>query len=303
MAAVELVVVGSVALDSIKTPFGEVKRALGGSASFASVAASLFAKPGIVGVVGKDFPKEHIELFRKKGIDLEGLSIVEGKTFFWEGYYGFDLNQAHTVKTELNVFEKFKPELPEEYRNAKYLFLGNIAPSLQLDVLRQMKKKPKLVVADTMNYWIEKDKAKVLEVAREADIALMNDSEARMLFNTPSILKAAREIMKLNSKYAIIKKGEHGCVMFTKNSNFSAPGYPLENVLDPTGAGDSFAGSFLGYLAKTGDLSEANLRKAIVTASAVASFNAEGFSLDRLKQITLGDVEKRFGEFREIVKF
>lgn len=300
---VDVAIVGSIALDSIETPFGKREKILGGSASYASTAASFFCKPGLVGVVGTDFPKEHIEFFKKKGIDTAGLAVSDGKTFHWQGKYEFDLNQAHTLKTELNVFEKFNPILPEEYRNADFLFLGNILPELQLSVLNQMDKRPKLVLADTMNLWIQTKKEKVLQVVKEADICLMNDSEARQLFNTPNLLKAAKEILKLDSKIAIIKKGEHGCIMFSEESYFAMPGYPLENVIDPTGAGDSFAGALIGYLSKTKNLSEKNFRKALVYASTIASFDAEGFSLDKLKQISMKDIEKRFKEFKEIVKF
>ncbi|MBI4053174.1 MAG: sugar kinase [Candidatus Diapherotrites archaeon] len=300
---VDVVIVGSVALDSVKTPFGKVERALGGSATYASVAAGYFCRPGIVGVVGKDFPKQHTDFLEKRGIDLQGLSHAQGKTFFWEGEYGFDLNQAVTKKTEVNVFENFRPELPEAYRKADYLFLGNIHPELQLDVLKQMDRRPKLVLADTMNMYISSQRAKVLEVVKEVDICLMNDSEARMLFNTPNLIKAAREILKLDSDIAIIKKGEHGSIMVSENDFFAMPAYPLENVIDPTGAGDCFAGALIGYLAKSKDLGEKNFRKAIVYASTVASFNAEGFSLDNLKKTGISDIEERVKSFREIVRF
>ncbi|AJF59843.1 MAG: hypothetical protein QT03_C0001G0342 [archaeon GW2011_AR10] len=300
---VKAVVVGSVALDSIRTPFGEVHEALGGSASYAGYASSFFSKTGIVGVVGSDFPKKHLDLFKRKGIDLSGLSFADGKTFRWHGYYEFDLNQAHTVKTELNVFEEFQPVLPDSYRKAKFLFLGNIGPELQLNVLGQMASRPKLVVADTMNYWIEKSRETVLEVVKAVDIMLFNDAEARQLFRTPSIVKAARMALALDSDYAIIKKGEHGALMFTPKSHFSAPAYPLENIVDPTGAGDCFGGAMTGYLAKTGSLTEKNLRKAIIFGSAVASLDAEGFSLENLKKISLKDIEARVQEFKEIVHF
>ena len=300
---VDVVIVGSVALDSVKTPFGKVERALGGSATYASVAASFFSRPGIVGIVGRDFPKEHSEFLQRRGVDLSGLSFAEGKTFHWEGEYGFDLNQATTKKTELNVFEKFQPVLPKEYRKCGFLFLGNIQPELQLDVLSQMNRRPKLVIADTMNLWIQTKREKVLEVVKAVDICLMNDAEARMLFKTPNLIKAAREIIRLDSEMAIIKKGEHGSILFTEKSFFALPGYPLENVVDPTGAGDCFAGALMGWLSKTKDLSENNFRKAMVYASTIASFNAEGFSLDNLKKTGLADVEERFKAFKEIVKF
>jgi len=299
----DVVIVGSVALDSVQTPFGKVERVLGGSASFSSVACSFFAKPGIVAVVGKDFPSENIDFFKSKGIDTKGLEVAEGKTFFWEGKYDFDLNTAHTIKTELNVFENFKPELPVSYKDAEFLFLGNIDPELQLQVLGQMNKRPKLVVADTMNYWIENKRDKVLEVVKKVDIALMNDGEARQLFETANLIDAAKKILELDSKIAIIKKGEHGCILFYEGNYFVAPGYPLEKVIDPTGAGDSFAGAMIGYLAKTSSLNEKNLRKALIYASSVASFNAEGFSLERLKTLSLEDINKRFNEFKKIMEF
>lgn len=300
---VKVVVVGTVALDSIKTPFGSAERVLGGSATYSSFASSFFSKTGVVGVVGNDFPKKHFEVLKKRGVDLEGLELVDGKTFFWEGFYGFDLNVANTVKTELNVFADFNPVLPDEYRKADFLFLGNISPKLQLSVLAQMDKRPKLVVSDTMNYYIERERKGVLEVVKEVDIALMNDGEARELFKTPNLVVAAKKVLELDSKYAIIKKGEHGSVLFTKNSHFAAPGYPLENVVDPTGCGDSFAGAMIGFLAKKGKVNEKELRKAMVFGSAVASLNAEGFSLDNLKKTSMKQIQARAKEFREIMRF
>ena len=299
----KVVVVGSTALDSIRTPFGKAERVLGGSATFASYASSFFSETGIVGVVGTDFPREFESLLEKKGIDMQGFSRANGKTFFWEGFYEFDMSQAHTVKTELNVFADFNPVLPESYRSADFLFLGNISPRLQLAVLGQMKKRPKLVVSDTMNFYIEREPQKVLEVVKEVDIALMNDAEARQLFQTPSLVVAAKKILELDSKYAIIKKGEHGSIMFTKGSFFAAPGYPLEKVVDPTGAGDCFAGALVGYLAKKGKVTEKEVRRAMIFASATASINAEGFSLDALKKASLKTINARAKEFREFVKF
>lgn len=300
----KVVIVGSLALDDVKTPFGEAKQILGGSATFASLACSLFSESGIVGVVGGDFPKENLELFKSKGIDILGIEIRENeKTFHWEGEYGPDLNIAITKQTNLNVLETFNPKLPESYREADFLFLGNIDPELQLKVLSQMKKRPGLVVADTMNLWIDIKKEKVLEVVKKVDLALMNDGEARQLFGTSSLVKAAQEILKLDSKIAMIKKGEHGCLMFSNDSHFSCPGYPLQDVKDPTGSGDSFGGSLIGYLAKTNDFSEENMRKAIVYASCVASFNAEDFSVEKLKELSMSDVDSRYKEFEEIVRF
>ncbi|MDD5148479.1 MAG: PfkB family carbohydrate kinase [Candidatus ainarchaeum sp.] len=299
----EVVLVGSIGLDSIETPFGKVENALGGSASYASLAAGFFARPGIVSIIGWDFPEKHIAFFKSKGIDTSGIEKSEKATFHWEGKYGFDINAAETLKTELNSLLDFSPKLPEEYRSADFLFLGNIDPELQLNVLSQMKKKPKLVIADTMNYWIKSKRGKVLEVVKAADICLMNDAEARQLFSTPNLVLAAKKILELDSKFAIIKKGEHGCLLFSKNSHFSAPGYPLENITDPTGCGDSFGGALIGYLAKTKDFSEKNFRKAIITASAIASFNAEDFSLNRMGRLKKTEITNRIKEFKKITKF
>ena len=299
----DVVVVGSVAIDDVKTPFGEAKNALGGSATYASIACSLFARPGIVSVIGKDYPPQGLELLKSKKIGLQGLERSEGDTFHWQGEYGLDINTAITLKTDLNVLETFRPRLPEDYKKAGFLFLGNLSPGTQLEALSQMKKRPGLVVADTMNLWISTQREKVLEVVKEVDIALMNDAEARQLFRTNSLKKAAEEILKLDSKIAIIKKGEHGCVAFTEKSHFACPGYPLENVVDPTGSGDCFGGALIGYLAKTRDFSERNMRRAIVYGSCVASFNAEGFSVERLKGITMKDVKARYAEFGKFVKF
>ncbi len=298
---VDLAIVGSVALDTVKTPFGERKEVLGGAATYASYAASFFTKPGIVAVVGEDFPNEHLELLKKRGIDLSGVK-KQGKTFRWQGYYEYDMNEAKTVKTELNSFEGFRPELPEQYKNAKYVFLANIDPELQLSVLEQVRK-PELVVLDTMNLWIETKKRQLIDVIRKVDVLLLNDSEVRQLFETPSLVKAAIAALKLGPKQVIIKKGEHGALLFTDGSHFSAPGYPLENIKDPTGCGDSFAGAMIGHLAKTGDNSEKNIRKAIIYGSVIASFNAEDFSLERIKRLTIPEIEKRFSEFRAMQEF
>jgi len=298
---VDVVVLGTVALDSVETPFGKVNNVLGGSATYAAYAASFFSKPGIVSVVGNDFPKQHSNVLKKKNICIKGIK-KEGKTFKWEGYYEFDMNEAKTLRTELNALESFKPKLPEKYKNAKYLFLANLDPELQLEVLSQIKK-PELVVLDTMNFWIGHKKNKLLEVIKKTDVLLLNDGEARQLFKTTNLVKAANMALKLGPKAVIIKKGEHGALLFTKEKHFSAPSYPLENIKDPTGCGDSFGGAFIGYLAKTKEHDEKNLRKAIIYASAIASFNAEGFSLENLKKITKKEIEKRFNKFREIRDF
>ena len=300
---IKVVVVGSVALDSIKTPFGKVDRILGGSATYSSFASSFFSKTGLVGVIGTDFPKSYVALLEGQGIDLSGLEHKTGKTFFWKGFYDYDLNQAHTIDTQLNVFSDFNPVLPETFRNADFLFLGNISPKLQLSVLSQMNKRPRLIVSDTMNFYIEREPKNVLKVVKAVDIALMNDAEARQLFKTPNLITAAKKILALDSKYAIIKKGEHGSIMFTKNSYFAAPGYPLEKVIDPTGAGDCFAGAMIGYLAKRGKINEKEIRKAMIFASSVASINAEGFSLNNLKRTSMKEINARAKEFKEIMRF
>lgn len=298
-----LVVFGSVAFDSIKTPFGSVEKVLGGSGTYSCVAASFFSKPGVVSAVGSDFPTEEMDFLKGKGIDLTGLKLSPGKTFHWQGEYGLDINVAKTIKTELNVLANYKPELPEEYKNAEFLLLANNDPETQLQLVKQMQKRPKLIIADTMNYYIERKKDKVLEVVKEADICLMNDSEARQLFNTANLVKAAKEILKLNSDLAIIKKGEHGALLCTNQGSFVAPAYPLESVIDPTGCGDCFAGTMIGFLAKEGKVNEELMRKALIYGSTVASFNAEGLGLERLRTLKMSEIEKRFNEFKEIVRF
>ena len=298
---VNLVIFGTVALDSLETPFGKANSVLGGSASYASIAASFFTKPGIVSIIGKDFPKEHIDFFNKKGIDTSGI-IVGEKTFRWQGYYEYDMNEAKTIKTELNSLESYKVKVPESYKNAKYLFLGNMDPGLQLEVINQIKK-PDFIIIDTMNFWIQQKKEQLLKTIKKADILVFNDGEARQLFNTPNLVKAANEALKLVSKAVIIKKGEHGALLFCDKKHFSAPSYPMESLKDPTGCGDSFGGALAGYLAKTKDLSEKNIRKAVIYGSVVASFNAEDFSIGRLKQITNKDLEKRYNEFKAIREF
>ncbi|MBN2067888.1 MAG: sugar kinase, partial [Candidatus Diapherotrites archaeon] len=247
-------------------------------------------------------PEESMKLLQGKGIDTAGIEKAGGKTFSWKGEYGLDINVAKTLQTDLNVLEKFDPKLPEEYKKAGFLFLGNIDPELQLKVLAQMKK-TKLAIADTMNYWIESKREKVLEVVEKADICLMNDAEARQLFKTANLMEAAKEILKRNSQLAIIKKGEHGSLLCTSLGCFTAPAYPLENVVDPTGCGDSFAGALIGFLAKQGKVNEELMRKALIYGSTVASFNAEGIGTERIKAISTDDINKRFEEFKELVRF
>jgi len=299
---VDIVILGTVGLDDIKTPFGEVKGVLGGSATYAAVAASFFANPGIISIIGSDFPEESKEFLKSRSIDLKGIKIIDGKTFRWGGYYEFDMNEAKTLKTELNVLAGFSPEVPNEYRDVKVLFLANVDPKVQMHVLEQMKKTD-FVVMDTMNFWITTKKETLLRMIKKVDLLLLNDSEARQLFGTTNLVIAAKEALKLGPKFIIIKKGEHGSLMFSDGTHFNAPGYPLENTKDPTGCGDSFGGSLAGYLASTEDYSEKNIRKAIVFASAVASCNAEEFSLNKLKNIDLAHIQKRYSEMKEFREF
>lgn len=297
-----VLIVGSVALDSVKTPFGEANNVLGGSAVFASYAASFYCSVKLVGVVGEDFPKENLELLKSRKIDLEGLQIRKGKTFFWSGYYEFDMNQANSLCTELNVFSSFNPHIPKSYQKTKYIFLANIDPELQLNVLTQVEK-PKMVVMDTMNYWIVNKHNALWKILKKVDIVLLNDAEARQLCETANLVKAAKMVLAVGPKVVIIKKGEHGSLMFTNTSVFAAPGYPLEKIYDPTGAGDTFAGGFIGYLASTNDFSEPNLRKAVIIGSTLASYDVEDFSLERLKRLTAPELNKRYQEYQQLVKF
>jgi sugar/nucleoside kinase (ribokinase family) len=299
----EVLIVGSVALDSIETPAGQIDNALGGAATYGSTAASLFAPVHLVGVVGEDFPPEHIEFLKSRNVDLAGLQIVPGgSTFRWKGDYISDLNEAVTHETHLGVFEHFEPALPEHYRDANFVFLANINPELQLKVLEQVRS-PQLVLCDTMNLWINIARESVLEVFRRVDIAVLNDGEAKMLTEYENVIQAGRALQKLGPKHVVIKKGEHGALMFSKDELFSAPSFPLENVVDPTGAGDSFAGSLIGYLAKSGDLSRENLRRAVVYGSVVASTTVQDFSLAALKALNYEEVQRRYDAVRAMSEF
>ena len=297
-----VLIVGSVAYDSVRTPFGEVREALGGAASYASVAASFFAPVRLVAVVGDDFAEQHVAAFAQRNIDLAGLQRAPGKTFRWSGYYEFDLAHAHTTATELNVFQDFRPTLPDSYRDSPYLFLANIEPTLQLSVLDQVRR-PKLVVCDTMNYWIENAKEKVLEVLARCDIALMNDAEARELCGEPNLIAAGRKVLDCGPGVVVIKKGEHGAVMISHDSYFAAPGYPLEQLKDPTGAGDTFAGGLIGYLTRCGQTDDETLRRAIIAGSVMASFTVEDFSLNRLFSLTPEEVAERYHEIIAMTRF
>lgn len=300
-----LVTVGTVAFDTIETPYGRADRVIGGAATYASIAASYFTKDiQLVSVVGDDFPNEELKYMKKKGIDLEGLQIKEGqKSFFWSGRYHDNMNRRDTLSTELNVLADFKPTLPESYKSAKYLLLGNLTPEVQMKVLRQMKKKPKLVVLDTMNFWMDVAMPALKKVIKKVDVLTINDEEARQLSGEYSLVKAAKVIHKMGPKYLIIKKGEHGALLFEGDKIFSAPALPLAEVFDPTGAGDTFAGGFIGYLASVDRITHANMRKAIVYGSAMASFCVEAFSIERLKGLRKSEINKRLKAFSKLAHF
>lgn len=299
-----LLVVGSLALDTIETPFGKVEDALGGSATYISTAASYFASPvNLVGIVGGDFPQTGIDFLQSRNIDTEGIETVkEGKTFRWSGRYHYDLNMRDTLFTHLNVFEQFDPKIPAAYKKSKYVCLGNIDPVLQRRVLEQIER-PKLVVGDTMNFWIDGKRDELVKTIALLDVLIINDSEARLLADEANLFRAAKKILTLGVKVLIIKKGEHGALLITATTVFSAPAYPLENIFDPTGAGDTFAGGFIGYLAKTDDISDENLKKAVIYGSAMASFCVEEFSLDALRDLTYLKIQDRYWEFRTLSKF
>ena len=298
-----ILVVGSLALDSIETPFGKKDEILGGSAVYFSVAARFFSDVSLVGVVGNDFPEEHTSFLHERGIDLGGLHRQEGgKTFRWKGRYGFNLNDAETLDTQLNVFETFSPEIPPQYRNADYVFLANIDPELQLRVLTQVEK-PKVIACDTMNFWIENKLDALKETISKIDILIINEAEARELAQEVNLVKACRSILSMGPTTLIVKQGTYGAVMFTGSSTFFAPAYPLEETFDPTGAGDTFAGGFMGYCARAGSLDENVLRRAIICGSVMASFCVEQFSVDRMRDLTFSDIEHRYREFKTCTVF
>jgi sugar/nucleoside kinase (ribokinase family) len=297
-----ILVVGSVAFDTVETPFGRAERVLGGSASFFSVAASYFSPVNLVGVVGDDFGEEHLGAFRGRAIDLRGLERIEGKTFHWQGRYSLDLNSRDTIRTDLNVFELFQPKIPAAYRGSEVVFLGNIDPVLQRQVLAQVER-PRVVACDTMNFWIHGKPAEVKETLRKVQILLINDQEARELSGEWSLVKAARAIRAMGPGTLVVKKGEHGVLMFDEAGMFAAPALPLERVFDPTGAGDTFAGGFLGYLASTGETGDAALRRAVIMGSTMASFCVEAFSLDRLLELDRPSIDARYREFERLTRF
>jgi len=299
-----LLVVGSMAFDSIKSPFGEVERVIGGSATYFSLAASYLTPVRLVSVVGRDFPKDTLAMLSARGIDLQGLKIAEGVTFQWKGYYEYDLNVAHTVKTDLNVFENFAPVLPASYRESGYVFLGNIDPKLQLDILAQVRE-PKIVALDTMNFWIEKSPQLLREVIRNVDIVVINEAEVRELTGEFNLVKGARKLMRMGPGRVVIKRGEYGVLHLSDGEIFAAPAYPLEAIFDPTGAGDSFAGGFMGYLAsREGDaLTEMDYRLATIYGSAIASFTVEAFSTERLQGLSREEIDSRLAAFRALTEF
>jgi len=298
----DILVIGSVAFDSVETPFGRGDDVLGGSATYFSTSASFFTGVQLVAVVGDDFPEEPKEFLSSRGVDLAGLQTQPGKTFRWKGRYGYDLNEAQTLETHLNVFETFHPQLPEAYRKAEYVFLANIDPELQLEVLNQVER-PKLIACDTMNFWIEGKRDALVRTLGHVDILVINEAEVRQLADEANLVKASRAVLAMGPKTLVVKRGEYGVLVFTEHSIFSAPAYPLEEVFDPTGAGDTFAGGFMGYLAATNNLSDETIRKATVFGSVMASFTVEDFSLNRLRKLSWSEVEERFRRFQALTVF
>jgi len=298
-----LLVVGSIAFDTVYTPFGMVEEALGGSATYFSISASYFTDNiKVVAVVGSDFPEKYIKMFEERNIDTSGILIKEGQTFRWKGEYGYDLKEVKTLDTQLNVFEDFDPKLSEDHKNSKYIFLANIDPTLQGKVLQKMKD-PKFIALDTMNYWIKRKYEALLDTIQDVNTLIINEGEARELSGEYNLIKAAKRIFSFGPERLIIKRGESGVLMFAGNSLFCIPAYPLENVYDPTGAGDSFAGGFMGYLSKTEDFSEENIRRAVVFGCVMASFAIEDFSVNRLLKLKKLDIENRFREFKALTYF
>jgi sugar/nucleoside kinase (ribokinase family) len=300
---VSLLVVGSVAFDALESPYGKVERALGGAATYFAVAASFFTHVNLVGIVGDDFTEVDAQIFHGRTIDIEGLERATGKTFFWSGRYSQNLNERLTLATELNVFAEFKPQLPEKYRDSQYVFLANIAPDLQRNVLQQVKKRPKLAALDTMNYWIERTNAELRETLKHVDILMINDSETRELSNEHNLIRAAKSIFKMGPTTLVVKRGEYGAMMVDKRGVFCVPAFPLEEPHDPTGAGDSFAGGFMGYLAGCKDKSDASLRRAMVYGSVLGSFAVEKFGLERLCHLKQKEIHARARHFAKLTQF
>ena len=300
-----LLVVGTVAFDAIETPFGKTDKIIGGAATYICLSSSFFTKKlNLVSVVGEDFPNDAIKMLQDKSVNTSGLQIKEGeKTFFWSGKYHNDMNSRDTLDTQLNVLENFNPIVPAEFKDSEFLMLGNLMPSIQKKVLDQMTKRPKLIVLDTMNYWMDHFMDDLKESLEEVDVLTINDEEARQLAQEHSLVKAAKIILSMGPKYLIIKKGEHGALLFNNEEIFFAPALPLEDVFDPTGAGDSFAGGFIGYLAKTNNISFENMKRAVIHGSAMASFSVEKFGTQRLTEISQEDIDARINEFTNLVKF
>ncbi|MFL2585913.1 MAG: PfkB family carbohydrate kinase [Parvicellaceae bacterium] len=302
----KLVSVGTVAFDAIETPFGKTDKIVGGACTYISLCASYFNNnPKLISVVGDDFPSEMIDLFHSKNIDTEGLQIKEGeKTFFWSGKYHQDMNSRDTIDTQLNVLETFDPVVPESYFDCDILMLGNLTPAIQLNVIKQLPNRPKLIALDTMDFWMQIALDDLLKVIKEIDVLTINDEEARLLSGESSLKKAANKILTMGPEYLIIKKGEHGALLFDKNNNiFSAPALPLEEVFDPTGAGDTFAGGFMGYLSSQEEINWQSMKKAIIVGSAMASFTVEKFGIERIKDLTQDEIDNRINQFREMTSF
>lgn len=298
----KLLVVGSVALDTVKTPFGERTEVLGGSATYFATSASFFTTVAVIAVVGDDFPPQHVAFLKSRGIDLTGLERRPGATFRWRGEYTHQLNEAHTLDTKLNVFETFRPKIPDAYRSPDVLFLGNIDPELQLDVLQKVER-PGLVACDTMNFWIHGRRDALWKVLEQVDVLIINDGEARALGQDSNLVKVAKLVLSRGPKHLIIKRGEYGVLMFNEKQVFGAPAFPLEDVRDPTGAGDTFAGGFLGYLAATGNRSPEAMKQAIIFGSVMASFTVEAFSLDRLRILDYKEIQARYRDFKRLTHF
>jgi sugar/nucleoside kinase (ribokinase family) len=300
-----LIVVGSMAYDAIETPFGKTDRIVGGSAVYVAYAASNFVKPiNQISIIGNDFSSHELDALRKRGVRMEGVEMVKDKkSFFWSGRYHLDMNTRDTLATDLNVLADFKPVVPDSYQDSEFLMLGNLVPQTQIDVIKQMKKRPKLIVMDTMNFWMESAMDDLKKVLTMVDVLMVNDSEARQLSGQYSLVKAAKEIIHMGPRYLIIKKGEHGALLFHESNVFFAPALPLEEVFDPTGAGDTFAGGFIGHIAKTKDISFENMKTAIIVGSAMASFCVEKFGPERLKEISKSDIDLRIQQFVQLVHF
>ena len=300
-----LITVGTMAFDAIETPFAKVDRIVGGSATYVAYAASNFVKPvQQISIIGNDFPQSEMDALTSRGVQMDGVEVVpDKKSFFWSGKYHIDMNSRDTLVTDLNVLENFNPIVPDSYQGSEFLMLGNLMPTLQLQVINQMKVRPKLIVMDTMNFWMDNSMPDLLEVLKKIDVLLVNDGEARQLSGEVSLVKAAKKILTMGPRFLIIKKGEHGALLFHQNHVFFAPALPLDEVFDPTGAGDTFAGGFIGHLAKTKDISFENMKTAIIVGSAMASFCVEKFGPDRLREITKEDIDERLSEFVQLVNF